>query len=68
MKNCGKYLKKMYMGAFLYLLLILNLSLDYNFVFKIIISFILFMVSMTYVLPYFKCIGDNFRREKFIKK
>ena len=68
MKDCSKYLKKMYFGAFLYLLLIFNMSLGFNFVLKIIISILLFIVSMSYVLPYFQCIGDNFRRKKFIEK
>jgi hypothetical protein len=65
MKNCNKFLKKMYFGAFLFLCIPIVFTINYfSESVTFFIVFILWFVTMIFVLPYFRCYGDNLRNKR----
>ena len=64
MKNCSKYIKKMYFGGFLFLCIYLNPFWNYSTVIAVTLTILLWIFSLIYVLPYFKCYGENLRNKK----
>jgi hypothetical protein len=64
MKNCDKFLKKMYFGGFVLLCMYLNPLWSYSTVVAVIVTILLWIVSLIYILPYFRCYGENLRRKR----
>jgi len=62
MEDCSKYTKKMFIGLFIFIMIFINPLWEYSKIIASIITIILWLWSLIYVLPYFKCYGKHLRK------
>ncbi|CAA6820429.1 MAG: Unknown protein [uncultured Sulfurovum sp.] len=63
MKDCNKYIKKMFAGLFILVLIFINPLWEYSSLLAVTTTIILWLSSLIYVLPYFRCYGKTLRKD-----
>jgi len=62
MNDCSKYTKRMLVGIIFFILIFINPLWRYSELFASIVSVIIMILSLVYILPYFRCYGSILRQ------
>ena len=62
MNDCSKYLKKLYFGGLLFIFIFVIFEVNcFSTLITMVLVIILWILSLIYALPYFRCYGENLR-------
>ncbi len=68
MKDCSKFIKKLYIGIVIFFIMYLILKIRLiSSIIIIPVAIGVYIFALTYILPYFRCYGENMRNNKKFK-